>query len=340
MYKRRLTLAATLFLSVLLVAAILLSVMIGVSDIDFYTVISILTGPLTGQVPWWSSSDAIIVTEIRLPRALIAAMVGICLTASGVVLQGLFKNPMADPYFLGISNGAALGATLVFASGGFFGLGFYSLPVLSFLFGLATIFLVYNVARVGNQVPVNTLLLSGIAIAAFLSAVNSFILFTAEMNLHQILFWMMGGLSGRGWEHLGIILPFTVIVPLILVYLAPQMNAIMFGEESAMYAGVDVVMLKKLLIVLVSFITAAAVAVSGIIGFVGLIIPHIARLGVGPDHRILVPVSLLGGGVFLVLADIAARVVISPAELPIGVITALCGVPFFIYLLRKNRGVL
>jgi iron complex transport system permease protein len=340
MYKRRLTLAATVFLSVLLVSAILLSVMIGVSDIDFSTVLSILAEPLTGQIPWWSSADAIIVTEIRLPRALIAAMVGVCLTASGVVLQGLFKNPMADPYFLGISNGAALGATLVIAGGGFLGLGFYSLPVLSFVFGIATIFLVYNVARVGNQVPVNTLLLSGIAIAAFLSAVNSFILFTAEMNLHQILFWMMGGLSGRGWDYFGIILPFTVIVPLILVYLAPQLNAIMFGEESAMYAGVDVVMLKKLLIVLVSLITAAAVAVSGIIGFVGLIIPHIARLAVGPDHRILVPVSLLGGGVFLVLADIAARVVIAPAELPIGVITALCGVPFFIYLLRKNRGVL
>ncbi|MBN1195222.1 MAG: iron chelate uptake ABC transporter family permease subunit [Methanomicrobiaceae archaeon] len=340
MYHRRLTLAATAVLSILLVSAIVLSVMIGVSGIDVSTVISILAEPLTGEIPWWSSADAIIVTEIRLPRALIAAMVGVCLTASGVVLQGLFKNPMADPYFLGISNGAALGATIVIAGGGFLGLGFYSLPVLSFLFGLGTIFLVYSIARMGNQVPVTTLLLSGIAIAAFLSAVNSFILFTAEMNLHQILFWMMGGLSGRGWDYFWIILPFTVVVPLILVYLAPQMNAIMFGEESAMYAGVDVVMLKKLLIVLVSLITAAAVAVSGIIGFVGLIIPHIARLAVGPDHRILVPVSLLAGGVFLVLADIAARVVIAPAELPIGVITALCGVPFFLYLLRKNKGVL
>ncbi|NYT05926.1 MAG: iron ABC transporter permease [Methanomicrobiales archaeon] len=338
MYQRSLTLAVSAFLAILLVSAIVLSVMIGVSGLDAGTVVAILAEPFTGQAPWWSSADATIVRSIRLPRALVAAMVGLCLAASGVVLQGLFKNPMADPYFLGISNGAALGATLVIAFGGFLGLGFYSLPVLSFLFGLGTMLLVYTIARVGNQVPVNALLLSGIAIAAFLSAVNSFILFTAEMNVHQILFWMMGGLSGRGWDYVWIILPFTIIMPPILLLLAPRMNAIMFGEESAMYAGIDVVLLKKALIIVVSLMTAAAVAVSGIIGFVGLIIPHIARLAVGPDHRTLIPVSLLSGGVFLVLADIIARVVIAPAELPIGVITAMCGVPFFIYLLRKNRG--
>lgn len=338
MYKFSLTVIISAGLFILLLFCMIISVMVGVSGMDINTVIAILTQPFTGVAPYWDASDAIIVRDIRLPRALLAAMVGLCLSASGVALQALFKNPMADPYFLGISNGAALGATLIFAWGSGIIFGFYSLPLLSFVFGLVTIFLVYNVARIGTRVPVNTLLLSGIAISAFLSALNSFILFTADMDLHQIMFWMMGGLSGRGWSYLWIILPFALIGPIVLAYFARHMNAIMFGEETAMYVGIDVELLKKVLLVLASLITASAVAVSGIIGFVGLIIPHIARLAVGPDHRILIPVAALTGGVFLVLADVAARVVIAPAELPIGVITAICGAPFFIYLLRKKRG--
>lgn len=338
MYKRRNTVIISAGLFLLTLVVMLFSVGIGESNIEAGKVFAILTEPLTHQTPFWTSGDATIIWDIRLPRVILGALVGLCLAISGAALQSLFRNPMADPFILGISNGAALGATIVFVYGVSWAFSLYSLPLLSFIFGIITIFLVYYVAKVGNRVPVNTLLLSGIAISAFMSAINSFMMFTGGQNLQQIMFWMMGGLSGRGWNYIWIILPFAILGAVSMITMGRSMNALMFGEESAQYLGIEVEKLKKILLVLTALITSAAVAVSGIIGFVGLIIPHIVRLVVGPDHRILIPVSIFAGAIFLVLTDTFARIVISPAELPLGVLTALCGAPFFLYLLRSKRG--
>ncbi|MBP2133184.1 iron complex transport system permease protein [Methanomicrobium sp. W14] len=338
MYKRRNAVIASAGLFVLTLAIMLFSTGVGESNISTDTVLAILLSPITGQTPFWSVGDQTIIMDIRLPRILLGALVGISLALSGAALQSLFKNPMADPFILGISNGAALGATIVFVYGSTWIFSFYSLPAMAFIFGLATIFLVYYVARVGNTVPVNTLLLSGIAISALFSAVNSFIMFTGGQNLQQIMFWTMGGLSGRGWDYVWIMLPFSIAGIIIMLYLSRQLNAMMFGEESAQYLGIEVEKLKKILLVTTALITSAAVSVSGIIGFVGLIIPHIVRLLTGPDHRILIPVSVFAGAIFIVVADMLARIIIAPAELPLGVITALCGAPFFLYLLRSKRG--
>jgi len=338
MYKRRDTVIISAGLFLLTLIVMLFSVGVGESNIGAGKVIAILTEPFIHQTPFWTGGEATIIREIRLPRIILGVLVGSCLAISGAALQSLFRNPMADPFILGISNGAALGATIVFVYGASWALSLYTLPVMSFILGIITIILVYNIGKMGNRVPVNTLLLSGIAISAFLSAINSFIMFTGGQNFEQIMFWMMGGLSGRGWDYIWIILPFAIIGAAAMIIMGRSMNALMFGEESAQYLGIEVEKLKKILLVLTALLTSAAVAVSGIIGFVGLIIPHIVRLIVGPDHRVLIPVSIFAGAIFLVLADTFARVVMSPAELPLGILTAMCGAPFFLYLLRSKRG--
>ncbi len=310
------------------------SVCIGESSIDCGTVLAIIRNAVLGGEPFWSPAEETIVLLIRVPRVLLAGLVGAGLAASGAALQSLFRNPMADPFILGISNGSALGAAAVLLSGVSFGLGLFDLPLAAFVCGTLTVLLVYELARVGSRVSTHTLLLSGIAVSAFMSACTSFLLFTSSEDLHQVIFWMMGGLAGRTWAHVYMVLPFISAGVFIFVAFARPLNALMFGEESAHYLGVQADQLKKVLLVVSSVVTGAAVAVSGIIGFVGLIIPHIARLLVGPDHRVLLPLSVCAGAIFLIAADTVARTVIAPAELPIGVITALCGAPFFIYLLR------
>lgn len=325
-------------LAAVLAICAFLSICIGESYIGLRTVIAILLHPLLQQDPFWSSADETIVLLIRLPRMLLAALVGSGLAVSGAVLQSLFRNPMADPFILGISSGAAFGAAAVMMHGISFGLGLFNLPFAAFLCGAATILLVYQLARVGRRVPTYTLLLSGIAVSAFMSACTSFLLFTSQGEFNQIIFWMMGGFAGRTWDHVLVALPFTVFGGLAFFTLSRPLNALMFGEESALYLGIQVERLKKVLLAGTVIVTGAAVAVSGPIGFVGLITPHVVRLFVGPDHRVLLPVSILTGAIFLIVADMVSRTLIAPAELPIGVVTALCGAPFFLFLLKRKRG--
>ncbi len=328
----------SLLLLFLLGAVMVLGVGIGESSIDAGTVVRILLHPILGGDPIWTPAQETIVLAIRLPRVLLAAMVGAGLAVSGAVLQSLFRNPMADPFILGISNGAALGASSVILFGFSLGLGLVDLPLIAFACGGVTIFLVYEIARVQRSLPVTTLLLSGIAISAFLSACTSMLLFLRNENLHQIIFWMMGGLWGRSWAHVYVLLPFSLFGIGALLLFARPLNALIFGEESAHYLGIQVEQIKKLLLALTTLVTAAAVSVSGIIGFVGLITPHLVRLSTGPDHRVLLPMSVLSGAILLVTADIIARTVIAPSELPIGIITAFCGAPFFVYLLKRRGG--
>jgi len=328
------------YLTTILGLTIILAATLGAAHISPIVVLKILLAklPLINNwvVPSWSTGEATIILQIRLPRIILGVLVGAALGVAGTTMQALFKNPMADPYIIGISSGAALGAifSIVFGLNIF---GIFTLPLMAFLCAAATIFLVCNIASVRGKLPVSTLLLAGIAVTLFLSAIISLMMYTSGEKLHGIVFWLMGGLWGRNWNHVIMTFP-SIFLGIAIIYIfARDLNVMLLGEEPAQHLGIEVETLKKIIILSASLITAAAVSVSGIIGFVGLIIPHVMRILVGPDHRILLPSSALVGGIFLVWADTLARTIVSPTELPVGIITALFGAPFFIYLLRTRK---
>ncbi|MDW8045557.1 MAG: iron chelate uptake ABC transporter family permease subunit [Nitrososphaerota archaeon] len=280
-----------------------------------------------------------IIFQIRLPRVLLASLVGGSLAVAGVVFQGIFKNPMADPYVIGVSSGAALGASSVIILGlGYTFFGSLAITIFSFITATISLFIVYNISRVGSRIPITTLLLSGIAMGIFLSAIVSFLHIIAGEKLHALVFWLMGGFSYAEWRDVQIIAPFLSLGFTVVYIFSRDLNILQLSEEEAAYLGVDVEKTKRNLIIFGSLLTAAAVSVSGLVGFVGLIIPHMMRILVGPDHRILLPSSLIAGASFLVICDTIARIILPPIELPVGIITAFSGTPFFIYLLRKTRG--
>ncbi len=279
-----------------------------------------------------------IILYARFPRIILAAVVGASLAVAGTVFQGLFRNPMADPYVLGVSSGAALGAvTAMMVGEKLYFTGFTPVPLFAFVGGVATIALVYFMARVGKAVPVMTLLLAGIAVSAFLSAIVSLLTYFAGERLHQVVFWMMGGLGGASWPRVMAMLPYFIIGYSVIQYYARELNVMLLGEETAKHLGVETERVKKVLLAGASLLVAAAVSTSGIIGFVGLIVPHFIRLVAGPDHRFLLPASALLGAILLIAADTVARTVIAPTELPVGIITAMAGAPLFIYLLKKRK---
>jgi len=327
-------------LIVALVVTIILSAGIGPVRISFSEVARIimdripLLGRLVSETFHGISED--IVLQIRLPRILTGVLVGAALGTAGTAIQGIFRNPMAEPYTVGVSAGSALGAVTVI----YFGLavfGRYTLPILSFLFAVGTIFLIYNIAQVDGNIPIGILLLSGIAVSLFLQAIVSTFMYMAGEELQQMVFWMMGGLWGRDWIHVQMILPPIALGSIGIYTFSRGLDAMMLGKEPAQHLGIRVERMKKILLILASIITASAVAVSGIIGFVGLIIPHIMRILVGPKHRILFPTAALGGGIFLVWADNLARMLPAVGEVPVGIITAMAGGPFFIYLLKRRK---
>ncbi len=339
--RRKLPVVILLFV---LGAAVILFTTIGPVPISPIDVLSILLRrlPLVGDfIPPgdWPESFETIVFQMRLSRVILAMLVGAGLAASGVVLQGLLQNPMGDPYILGISSGAALGATLAMLFGfGVHALGMYAIPLFAFIGAIVTAFVVYNLARVGNRVSMSTMLLAGIAVGSLLSALTSYAMITNGQNIHQVIFWIMGGFAGRGWEHVKVLLPYILIGYIVMFLYARHLNAMLLGEEPAQHLGVEVERLKQVMLGAATLTAAASVAVSGVIGFVGLIIPHAVRLIVGPDHRVLLPAAVLTGAVFLAAADTLARVAAAPQEIPVGIITALCGAHIFIYLLRKKKG--
>lgn len=286
----------------------------------------------------WTPAEEAIVWQLRLPRVLGALMVGAALSVAGVIFQGLLRNPMADPYLLGTSGGAALAATVAFLVPLQFGLMFNGIvPVAAFLGALTAVLLVYRIARIGPQTPITTLLLAGFAASSLMASGMSFLMFVNRNTLERVVMWTMGSISTAGWSQLAAVLPLLVVGCLAAYALAAPLNAFLLGEESAAALGIEVERHKFLLLVTGALLTGAAVALSGLVGFVGLVVPHITRLSLGPDHRRLLPASALLGGMLLVLADLFARVVMAPAEIPLGIVTALIGAPFFIYLLRRHR---
>jgi iron complex transport system permease protein len=332
-----------ILLILLLVMTIILSLNLGFSQISFLDILKIFIKnvPFIGNFAHFSNVqvvEEIIIIQIRLPRILSGALVGAALAASGVIYQGVFRNPMADPYVIGASSGAALGASLAIVLGlGFALLGVNTIPVFAFLGCLASVLLVYFISRVGSRVPVTTLLLSGISISIFLSAIVTYMQTIAGERLHALTFWLMGGFSYIEWKDVWSVLPF-IFVGIGVTYLySRDLNLLVLGEDQAEHLGVELEKTKLILLVSSALMTAAAVSISGLIGFIGLIIPHLTRLLTGPDHRVLLPASVILGASFMVICDGLARVIASPAEVPVGVITAVCGGPFFIYLLRRKR---
>lgn len=283
-------------------------------------------------------SHQTIIWSIRLPRVLLGVLVGSSLAMAGTAFQGIFKNPMADPYVIGISSGAALGASIAIILG--INIAFINISTISifaFIGALLAVFTVYNIARIKNKVPVTTLLLAGIGIGQFLTAIMSFLMVIYNKDMAKIIYWTLGSLAGKGWYPL-IKMTIPIVISMIFInFFARDLNIMLTGEESAQSLGVDVEKTKVYILILGTFMVSMVVSIAGIIGFVGLIIPHIVRIILGPDNRILLPASALVGGIFMVSADTIARTVISPVEIPVGIITALFGGPFFLYLLRKSK---
>jgi len=282
--------------------------------------------------------EIVIISQIRLPRIFLSIFVGIALAGAGVIFQGLFRNPMADPFVIGVSAGAAFGATigLLFTTAIRF-LNISTTTLFALLGALATTFLVYSISSARGKVSVTTLLLSGIALSAMLSSMTSFIMIFKANNMAKIIFWIMGSLTAASWYKFNIIAPMIVVLMIISGFYMRDLNIISLGDERAAQLGVQTDRVKKILLIMASLIAALAVSVSGIIGFVGLITPHILRLIVGPDHKILYPTSAVAGGIVLLLSDTLARTVLSPREIPVGIVTSIVGVPFFLYLLVKSK---
>lgn len=287
-----------------------------------------------------AKNEEMIIWNIRLPRILLAFCVGASLALAGAAFQGLLRNPLADAYTIGVSSGASLGAALVmFFNVTIVGLGGYTLPFVAIISGFITLMIVFGLVRLSSRhLAIETIILAGIIVSAFISAVVSLLLSLGDRDaMAQIIYWLYGSVGMRGWTYVELIFPFMIIGACILIYHHRELNALALGEEAADHLGVNVKKGKIFLLIGASLLTGAAVAVSGTIGFVGLVVPHLVRLVTGPNHSYVLPLSLLTGGTFLILADLAARTIIAPQELPIGVITALIGAPVFAVLLIREK---
>lgn len=327
-----------IFLVILIILiTMFVCIAMGIADISLKQTVEVLVSKVLGkEITDVKPSTVAIIWTLRFPRVLLAFFVGGALSICGVAYQSIFKNPMADPFIIGVSSGASLGATIGIVlniSFNFYGINIVN--ILAFIGALATIFVVYNISRVGRKVPVSTLLLSGVAISQLLlSLVSLFMIFSGSLN--RIVYWTMGSFNAKSWNQLVMVLPYVVIGFIILLKVSREMDIMLLGEDTASQLGVNTERLKRVILVVTALLIAATVSVTGIIGFVGLIIPHIVRLIVGPKHNKLLPYSFLFGGVFLIICDTIARSLLNQ-EIPVGIITSVFGGPFFIYLLKRKK---
>lgn len=326
-------------LAALLLAAIFAATQGSVS-IPFLAVIEIVAARLPGLEPPQDAPATwdVILWQLRLPRVAQAAVVGAALAMSGAAYQGLFKNPLADPYLVGVASGAGLGAVAVLLTGiPMYLAGVSLLPVAAFAGGTGAVAIAYSIARNAQGTPTTTLILAGVAVASLTGAVSSLLILRSDPELRPVLSWLMGSFISSEWKESAIVLAYAVPGIIVLLGFGRMLNVLQLNEEHAAMLGVPVEKVKLLLIAAATLITAAAVSFSGLIGFVGLVAPHAVRLLWGADYRFLLPMSAIVGAAFLVLADLAARTIVSPGELPVGMVTAFCGAPFFLYLLRRRR---
>ena len=325
---RRAPLLSTFFL---LLIALLLSLAIG----SIFLSPAELWNTLLGR---GSATSTSILWRIRLPRTILIALTGAALGGSGATYQGLFRNPLADPFLIGVASGAGLGAVIAMSVKwpySFWGL--MAIPMAAFIAALLTVFIVYTLARVGQTVPTTNLILAGVAFSSFATSLTSFLMIRSTSEVRRALGWLLGGASLGGWTAILAITPYLVIGLGILILSSHALNLLQFGDEQAQQLGLNVGRTKRILLTASSLATAAAVAFSGIIGFIGLIVPHVMRLWFGPDYRRLLPLSILGGAIALLVSDVIARVVIAPQEIPVGIITSLAGAPFFLWILRRSK---
>jgi len=323
-------------LALLLLIVILFSITMGSVKVPPLRSIRILSQSILGLKGVGSETERTIILSLRVPRTILAGLVGAGLSLSGAIFQALLRNPLADPYILGVSSGAAIGTIIAILMG--LSAFSFGLPLASFLGALLTVIVVFYFGRQDGKIHPNTLLLAGVIISAFLSALIMFFISVSQKEeLHTIIFWLMGDFSFSNPQAIRMILPYILFGIFFLYFHARQLNLILSGEEHALQLGVNVERLRLISYLSASLITAASVSVCGLIGFVGLIVPHSVRLIFGPDHRLLIPSSALVGASFLIASDTIARSLLSPLELPVGVITAAFGGPFFIYLLRTRK---
>lgn len=324
-------------LAVGLVLAVVAGIALGAVRVPPAEVIASLGRGLAGKAGGMSDT---LVLQVRLPRVLLAVLVGAALAGAGTIYQALFRNPLADPYVLGVSSGAGLGAVIALTlTAQATALRFGVVPAAAFAGSIATMWLVTRLASWRGRLDTASLLLAGVAISYTLAALTSFIMVFAREQMAAVVFWMMGGLGAASWPYVAMIAPMVGIGAIAALVMTRELNLMLLGDERASHLGLAAGRFKVVALGVASLLTAAAVAVAGLIGFVGLMVPHMVRLTLGPDHRALVPASLLGGSIALVLADLAARTVIAPVEIPVGVVTALLGGPFFVWLLVRGERV-
>lgn len=330
-----------MFLILMLIISIVISTLVGSVNIKSGWIFKIIANNLLKYNLFetvWPASVNSIIWDLRLPRILLAFLVGAGLSVSGIAMQALTKNSLADPYILGISSGASTGAVAAILLGVFGSFSGYSVPFGAFLGAMISIVIVFNIANFKRRSTPTRLVLTGVAISALFSSVTNLMVFTVndENKVRSALFWMEGSLGGTKWEYIPVTFFVFALCSLVIYIFSKPLDAIMLGDDIATTIGVDTKSLKIVVIVVTTLLTGAIVSVSGVIGFIGLVIPHISRSIVGSEHKRIIPVSILIGGIFTIWADVCARIVVSPEELPIGIVTSFIGVPFFLWLLRKS----
>jgi iron complex transport system permease protein len=326
-----------------LVVAVFLSLSIGATGITLASLPRVLSAMLTGRYEAEVAREQLVLIDIRLPRMLLGMFVGASLAVAGAMMQGMFRNPLADPGLVGVSSGAALAAVATIALGNSLAapwiktFGAYALPIAAFVGGVATTMILVAIVSRQGQMAVSTLLLAGVALAALNGALMGLIAYSSDdRELRDLTLWMLGSLSGASWPKVFAIIPFALLVALVFPRLIRGLNGLLLGEAEAFHLGIDVERTKRVIVLVTSAAVGAAVAVSGILGFVGIVVPHVVRLLAGPDHRIVVPASALMGATLVLTADILARMLLRPAELPLGVVMAILGAPVFLHMVVKR----
>ncbi|MCH1625281.1 FecCD family ABC transporter permease [Ferdinandcohnia quinoae] len=338
--KRRLALWGGAGL-VLLLLSIIVSVSLGSAKIPLSHVWGIFLHQLPffegGHVNWVESTEQIIL-KVRLPRVFLAILVGACLSLAGAGFQGVLRNPLADPYTLGVASGSSVGAAFIILFGFHTYLfGIWTIPIVAFITGLISLMVVLRLANVHGKYKLETIILSGVVVSAFLGSIVSFMVSMSDQVINEIVFWLMGSLALRGWSYTFVLLPYFFIGLIVLLSYGRALNLFALGERQAAHLGVNIERTRLIVLIVSTLITAAAVSIVGTIGFVGLVVPHLVRLMVGPDYRILLPLTAIFGAIYVLWADTIARTLLSPTEIPLGVVTAFLGAPFFAYLLRRNK---
>ncbi|WP_313802718.1 iron ABC transporter permease [Cytobacillus sp.] len=327
---------------VLLLLSVIVSLSLGSANLP----LSHVWGIILHQLPYlenvidpnWAASSEQIILKVRLPRVFLAILVGACLSLAGAGFQGVLRNPLADPYTLGVASGSAVGAAFIILFGFHTILfGAWTIPLVAFVTGLISLLIVLRLANVQGKYKLETIILSGVVVSAFLGAIVSFMVSMSDQVVNEIVFWLMGSLALRGWSFAFVLMPYLAIGLVVLLSYGRTLNLFALGERQAAHLGVNIKRTRLVVLIVSTLITAAAVSIVGTIGFVGLVVPHLVRLLVGPDYRLLLPLTVIFGAIYVLWADTIARTLLSPTEIPLGVVTAVLGAPFFAYLLRRNK---